>query len=70
MVVWRYDSEQQGLLTVFKDYEVEELRYLWATPHEVSTREAWAAVNHAMGLGHISRASVIQSLNRMVDLGV
>ena len=41
-----------------------------ARAHEVSTSEACEAVNHAMGSGYISRASVIKSLNRMVELGV
>jgi predicted transcriptional regulator len=70
MANWVYDSAQSGLLTVFKDYEVEELKCLWGREKEASSREVWMAVNHVMGEGSISRASIINSLNRMVELGV
>jgi predicted transcriptional regulator len=65
---WRYDSSKQGLETVFFDYEVEELNYLWvkgagnASSHDV--------YEYVKGKMEISRASVINSLNRMVDNGV
>ena len=70
MASWVYDSAQSGLLTVFKDYEVEELKYLWQKGSEASSREVYIAVNLAMGEGSISRASIINSLNRMVELGI
>jgi hypothetical protein len=70
MSSWQYDSNENGLLTVFKDYEVEELRYLWRLGSNASSREVWVAVNESMGKDSISRASIINSLNRMVQLGV
>jgi hypothetical protein len=67
---WQYDSNESGMLTVFKGYEVEELRYLWGLGRDASSREVWVAVNASMGKDSISRASIINSLNRMVQLGV
>jgi predicted transcriptional regulator len=57
-------------LTVFKDYEVEELKYLGQKASKATSREVYVAVNLAMGEGSISRASIINSLNRMVELGI
>jgi hypothetical protein len=70
MTYWNYDSAQSGLLTVFKNYEVEELKVLWSREKETSSREVWIAVNLVRGKGSISRASIINSLNRMVVLGI
>ncbi|MGD0805689.1 MAG: BlaI/MecI/CopY family transcriptional regulator [Candidatus Bathyarchaeia archaeon] len=65
---WRYDSSKQGLETVFFDYEVEELKYLWGKGAEnASSREV---NDHVKGKTQISRASVINSLNRMVEDGI
>lgn len=70
MTNWVYDSSQEDLLTVFKSYEVEELKFLWRQTGPASSRQVFEAVNEAMGGRSISRASVINSLNRMVELGV
>ena len=68
MVDWIYDSRKQGLETVFFDYEVEILRYLWSKGGEhASSREVWSHVSQRQT---ISRASIINSLNRMVKTGV
>lgn len=64
---WQFDSNGKGLMTVFKDYEVEELRFLWSLDRPGSSREVYDAVNK---IRTISRASVINSLNRMVELEV
>jgi len=60
---WVYDSNKQGLETVFFDYEVEALRLLWGRSGEyLTSREVWQSVSEKLT---ISRASIINSLNRM-----
>ena len=65
---WGYDSKKQGLETVFFDYEIEALHLLWSKKGEhLSSREVWQHVSNKV---QISRASIINSLNRMVKSGI
>ena len=52
----------------FKDYQVLALEALWSRG-ESNSREVWSYVNEKME-GSISRASVINFLNEMVDEGL
>jgi len=68
MSMWQYDSRKEGLSTVFFDYEIEALKLLWSKSGEyLSSREVW---QHVSAKTSISRASIINSLNRMVKSGV
>jgi|GEM_PF-1642991 len=54
----------------FKDYQVESLRYLWRVqPEGAKSKAVWLNVNENLQ-GSISRASVINYLNAMVDEGL
>jgi predicted transcriptional regulator len=65
---WVYDSNKQGLETVFFDYEIEALRLLWNRNGEyLTSRQVWQVVSEKLT---ISRASIINSLNRMAKSGV
>lgn len=61
-----------GFNSVLKPYQVEAMKYLWTKTEEgASSREVYDAVNEALsGVGTISRASIINSLNALVDDGV
>ena len=67
-----FDPEGDGLAKVLKDYQIEALRIVWAKEEEgVISREVWQHVNEALiGVRTISRASIINFLNDMVDEGV
>ena len=67
-----FDPEGDGLAKVLKDYQIEALRIVWAKEEEgVISREVWQHVNEALiGVRTISRASIINFLNSMVDEGV
>lgn len=68
MAEWQYDAKKEGLATVFFDYEIEALHLLWSRSGEyLTSREVWQHVN---GKLKISRASIINSLNRMAKAGV
>ncbi|MHA1409496.1 MAG: hypothetical protein ACTSQY_04120 [Candidatus Odinarchaeia archaeon] len=54
----------------FKDWQVESLRYLWSIqPEGAPSRAVWESVNKSIQCS-ISRASIINYLNDMVDEGL
>lgn len=67
-----FDPAGEGLEKVLKDYQIEALRFVWAKGEAgVNSRETWLRVNEVLrGSRTISRASIINFLNAMVDEGV
>lgn len=64
------DSDKKGLEMFFKEWQVEALRYLWTVqPEGSNSRLVWENVNESLQ-GSISRASIINYLNEMVDEGL
>ena len=68
----KIDTAEKGLRMTLKDYQEVALRYLWRLGGEgASSREVWEQVNEDLkGERTISRASIINFLNVMVDEGV
>ncbi len=66
------DTASEGLEMVLKDYQEAALRYLWRLDGDgASSRDVWVQVNEDLkGKRTISRASIINFLNSMVDEGV
>lgn len=66
------DTSGEGLAMVLKDYQEVALRYLWRLDGGgASSRDVWVQVNDdLMGKRTISRASIINFLNSMVDESV
>ena len=61
------DLSEKGLQMFFKDWQVDAIHYLWAIrPEGATSREVWINVNQRLQ-GSISRASIINYLNAMVD---
>ena len=66
-----FDPKRDELSKVFRDYQEEALRFVWKSDGGVTSRETWNHVNEAFeGKKTISRASIINFLNGMVDEGV
>ena len=66
----KLDTGKENLDMLFKDYQVESLRYLWRVqPEGANSRAVWLNVNESLQ-GSISRASIINYLNAMVDEGL
>lgn len=68
-----FDTSEKGLETVMKDYQEMAMRFLWERGEEGSiSRDAWVHVNKILGEKGktISRASIINFLNEMVDEGI
>jgi len=68
----KIDTAEEGLRMILKDYHEAALRYLWRLGGEgASSRDVWMQVNEDLtGERAISRASIINFLNAMVDEGV
>ena len=61
------DTGKESLDMFFKDYQVESLRYLWRIqPEGAKSKAVWTNVNESLQ-GSISRASIINYLNDMVE---
>ncbi len=70
---WNFCTYEAGLKTVFKDYQVITLRYLWQIGDDgAGSGKCWEHTNGVLKERgkSISRASVIFFLNEMVDAGV
>ena len=66
------DPSGEGLGKVLRDYQEEALRFIWTEGDEgVGSKKVYLHVNEALrGVRTISRASIINFLNAMVDEGV
>ncbi len=65
-----YRPDEQGLAKVLREYQLESLKCVWENSEKgVVSREVHQYVNEKLD-GSISRASVINFLNAMVDEGV
>ena len=67
-----FDPAGTGLAKVLRDYQIEALKLVWTNGEEgVNSMEAWQHANKELrGIKTISRASIINFLNAMVDEGV
>ncbi len=66
-----FNSENDGLSMVFRDYQEEAVRFVWEVGDRGAiSKEAWIRVNERLVGKTISRASIINFLNAMVDEGV
>jgi len=66
-----FNPNSDGLAKVFRDYQEEALRLVWEKGDEgVISRVVWSHVNERLVGKTISRASIINFLNAMVDEGV
>jgi len=65
----KFDPEQNGLAKILRDYQIEALKSVWKNSEKGQTsREVHEYVNGKID-GSISRASIINFLNAMVDEG-
>jgi len=65
------NPQNKGLAKVFRDYQEKALRYIWEMGDEGAiSKQVWIHVNGRLEDSSISRASIINFLNAMVDEGV
>jgi len=58
------ETEKQGFEMFFKPWQVEAFKALWKTPEGANSKTVWDTVTETT---RISRASIINFLNEMVD---
>ena len=65
------DPSKKGLEKVLRDYQIEALNIIWKSDNNgMTSREVYQAVNRSLVNKTISRASIINFLNDMVDENV
>ena len=65
-----YDTAESSLRAVLKDYQELALRTIWATPEGLGSRAVWDRVNAELKPNTISRASIINFLEAMMEADV
>ncbi len=72
----RFDLNEKGLRRIFRDWQVKALKYMWTRRDAPGSREVWQnledihAVADPNSMKSVSRASIINFLNQMVDEGL
>ena len=66
-----FNPKNSGLSKIFKDYQEEAVKFIWEVGDQGAiSREVWLKVNERLIDKTISRASIINFLNAMVDEGI
>ena len=65
-----YNTGEKGLRTVLKDWEEAELKVLWRSNAGLNSRQVWQRVNENLSPETISRASIINFLEDMREMGI
>ena len=65
-----YDPIQTGLRAIFKDWQETTFRIIIENPQGLNSREAWEKVNEKLGKDAISRASIINFLQDLLEGGI
>ena len=70
-MVLKFNPQNKGLSKIFKDWQEEAVKFIWEIGDRGAiSREVWIKVNERLVGKTISRASIINFLNAMVDEGV
>ncbi|MFA5869033.1 MAG: BlaI/MecI/CopY family transcriptional regulator [Candidatus Bathyarchaeia archaeon] len=65
-----FDTGKTGLRAVLKDYQEIAMRAIWESPEGLGSKAVWDKANEKLKGKTISRASVINFLEDMREMGV
>jgi predicted transcriptional regulator len=65
-----YDASKTGFNAVLRDWQIKVMQIIWNKPEGIITRIAHQEVNQALEGETISRASVINFLEDMREMGI
>jgi predicted transcriptional regulator len=65
-----YDTSESGFHAVLRDWQIKAMQAIWNNPEGVNSRMAWQKVNQTLEGETISRASIINFLEDMREMGV
>ena len=66
----KLDLSMNGLEMVHPEWQIETLMVLWEADEGLLSRQVWERVNSKLAPVTISRASIINFLNYMLNMGV
>ncbi len=65
-----FDTSETGLRAVLKDWQEIALKVLWESNKGLGSKQVWDEVNERLHGETISRASIINFLDAMKEMGV
>jgi predicted transcriptional regulator len=65
-----YDTSKTSFHAVLKDWQLKTVQVVWSNPEGIISRVVWQKVNEALKVETISRASIINFLEDMREMGV
>ena len=65
-----YNTGEKGLGAVLKDWEEAALKVLWRSKAGLNSRQVWQKVNEKLSPETISRASIINFLEDIREMGI
>ena len=65
-----YDTSKAGLEAVLRTWQLKALQVLWSSPDGAKSFTVWVKVNQVLEGETISRASIINFLEAMRELGI
>jgi hypothetical protein len=65
-----FDTSKSGFHAVLIDWQIKVLQVVWSNPEGIISRIVWQKANEALKGESISRASVINCLEDMREMGV
>jgi hypothetical protein len=65
-----FDTSLSGFKAVLKDWQLKAMKVVWASQEGANSRTVWNKVNQALQGETISRASIINFLEAMREMGV
>ncbi len=70
MKALEYDTSQKGFNTVLRGWQLKAMKAVWSSPSGANSRTVHQKVNQALKGETISRASIINFLEDMREMGV
>jgi predicted transcriptional regulator len=65
-----YDTSKTGFHAVLTDWQIKAMQVIWSNPEGIISRVVWQRVNEVLKGETISRASIINFLEDMREMGV
>ena len=65
-----FDTSKSGFHAVLIDWQIKVMQVVWSNPEGIISRIVWQKVNEVLEGESISRASVINCLEDMREMGV
>ena len=65
-----FDTSKTGFHAVLRDWQLKTMKVIWSNPEGIISRVVWQKVNEVLKSETISRASIINFLEDMREVGI